>query len=85
MKNKTKYKEDDGHTIYNMNIDGMPGYKKPSATDSYVTKKEKRAMIKACYRVYFIPLLILSHILKLFSSFSVSHASLLLFFCISYG
>ena len=43
MKNKTKYKEDDGHTIYNMNIDGMPGYKKPSATDSYVTKKEKRA------------------------------------------
>ena len=59
MKNKTKYKEDDGHTIYNMNIDGMPGYKKPSANDSYVIKKEKRAMIKACYRVYFIPLLIL--------------------------
>ena len=49
MKKDKKKKEkyiDDGHTIYNMNVEGMRGYKKPS-TDEYIDKSEKRVLIKA--------------------------------------
>ena len=59
MKEKIKYKEDDGHTIYNMNVDGMKGYKSEKKIETYVTKKEKHAMIKAAYKVYFVPLFII--------------------------
>lgn len=59
VKNKVKYKEDDGHTIYNMNVDGMKGYVDKSQTENFYTKKEKFAMIKAAYKVYFFPLLII--------------------------
>ena len=58
MKEKPKYKDDDGHTIYNMNVDGMRGYKPKNNSQIYLTKKEKRAMIKAAYKAYFLPFII---------------------------
>lgn len=51
-KRKQKF-VDDGHTVYNMDIDGMP-HRIPKATDDSVslTKKEKNAMIKAALGHY---------------------------------
>lgn len=57
--NKTKY-IDDGHTIYNMNVDGMPsrrGIKKDSNIS--LTRKEKNAMIKATL-AHFLPIVLLT-------------------------
>lgn len=54
-KNKPKY-IDDGHTIYNMDVDGMPNRRVQSNDNLNVTKKEKRAMIKAALLRY-LPIL----------------------------
>lgn len=54
--NKNKY-IDDGHTIYNMDVDGMPHRKIKSDDSVSVTKKEKKAIIKAAFHFY-IPILI---------------------------
>ena len=54
-KNKPKY-IDDGHTIYNMDVDGMPHRRVQSNDKLNVTKKEKRAMIKAALLRY-LPIL----------------------------
>lgn len=52
-KKKQKY-VDDGHTIYNMNVEGMRGYQKKieNKDNIYVNKKEKHAMIKAAFMAY---------------------------------
>ena len=54
-KNKPKY-IDDGHTIYNMDVDGMPHRRVQSNDNLNVTKKEKRAMIRAALLRY-LPIL----------------------------
>ncbi len=60
MKKKTKKVEyiDDGHTIYNMDVDGMPHRRfKPKNDDLNLTKKEKKAIIKAAFS-YYLPIFI---------------------------
>ena len=54
-KKKQKY-VDDGHTIYDMNVEGMRGYRKPRS-HIYVDKDDKRAMQKAALLAY-MPILI---------------------------
>lgn len=60
-KNKKKYSDDDGRTIANMNVDGMPWYqpnkeeddaKKKKIEELKITRKEKRAMIWGAYLAY---------------------------------
>lgn len=51
MKKKNQY-IDDGHTIYNMDIDGMPHRRIQKHDNVSLTKKERRAMIKAAYAHY---------------------------------
>ena len=53
-KKKKIYPDDDGHTICNMNVEGMPWYEseqvkknRQSLKEDAPTKKEVRAMIKA--------------------------------------
>ena len=58
-KKKPKY-EDDGHTIYDMNGDAY-WRKKDKVTEQpniYVTKKEKKTIVKAAYSSYFPKLLL---------------------------
>lgn len=52
MKKKKKEYIDDGHTIYNMDVDGMPGRKEVKGNIS-LTKKEKKTLIKAALEYYF--------------------------------
>lgn len=48
MKKEKKEKFiDDGHTIVNMDIDGMPHRVRKQKDSVYVTKEEKKAIIKA--------------------------------------
>lgn len=59
MKNKkTKEYIDDGHTIYNMDVDAKWNTKKESNNSVYVTKEERRTLIKAAFRAYFPKLLL---------------------------
>lgn len=60
-KKKKEYADDDGRTIANMNVDGMPWYqpnkeeadeKKKQMEELKITKKEKRAMIMGAYLAY---------------------------------
>lgn len=53
---KRDYPDDDGHTISNMNVEGMPWYEpeqvrknRESLKEDAPTRKEKRAMIKAFF------------------------------------
>lgn len=48
---------DDGHTIYNMDIDGMPKRSSNKGTGIELTRKERRALIIAAF-LHFIPILI---------------------------
>lgn len=59
MKEKKKKQKyiDDGHTIYNMDVDGMPHRVTKNDTGIDVTKKEKRAIIKAAL-LHYGPILI---------------------------
>lgn len=56
-KKKKKYADDDGRTIVDMNIDGMPWYN-PTASDKKIaeedkpTRKEIRAIMRAWFSVY---------------------------------
>ena len=51
-KNKDEY-IDDGHTVYNMDVDGMPYRRvKPKDDNLNVTKAEKKAIIKAAFAQY---------------------------------
>lgn len=56
-KQKRKY-IDDGHTIYNMNIEGMPGYMPKKDDNVSLTKRERKALISAALAHYFPILLI---------------------------
>ncbi len=60
MKNKDKKEKfiDDNHTIYNMDVEGMPK-RRPSSKGNELglTKKERRALIRAAY-LHFIPILV---------------------------
>lgn len=58
---KKEYADDDGRTIANMNVDGMPWYnpnkeendeKKKRMEELKITRKEKRAMILGAYLAY---------------------------------
>lgn len=60
-KKKKEYPDDDGRTISNMNVDGMPWYdpkkeekeaRKKKMDELKVTRKEKRAMIIGAYLAY---------------------------------
>ncbi len=56
-KKKTKY-IDDGHTIYNMDVEGFKWHDKKKGKDSVpLEKKEKLAVIKAALIVY-LPILL---------------------------
>ena len=56
-RNKKKYADDDGRTIADMNVDGLPWYS-PTAKDKKVaeedkpTRKERHAMMRAWFSVY---------------------------------
>lgn len=50
-KNKKQY-IDDGHTIYNMDVDGMPKRREKEGNLG-LTKNEKKTLIKAAFQFYF--------------------------------
>lgn len=55
MKEKKKKIEyiDDGHTIYNMDVDGMPHRRFKQKNDNLnLSKKERKAIIKAALLTY---------------------------------
>lgn len=58
-KKKDEY-VDDGHTIYNMDIDGFRWHdrKVKKENKAEVSKKERRAMIRAAYKSYLPSILI---------------------------
>lgn len=65
-KRKKEYADDDGRTIANMNVDGLPWYqpnkeendkKKRRMQELKVTRQEKWAMIKGAYLAY-LPMLL---------------------------
>ncbi len=58
-KRKEKY-VDDGHTIYNMNIEGFKWYNPnhDKKDELYIEKKEKWAIIKAAFSAYFPKLML---------------------------
>ncbi len=59
MRNKEKKEKfiDDNHTIYSMDVDGMPKRSSSKGNELGLTRKERRALIKAAY-LHFIPILI---------------------------
>ncbi len=59
-KKKRKY-VDDGHTIYNMDVDGLKWHDKKKKNKDYLdlNKKERFAMLKAAFAVYLPKLLII--------------------------
>ena len=68
MKKKDKAQDfhDDGHTVADMNVEGLPWYRKDKEKQNHkaltqldVTKAERRAMIKAAYKAYLPMLLVL--------------------------
>lgn len=62
MENKQKEKKkyvDDGHTIYSMDVDAKWNHKSSDKNSIYVSKKEKRMLIKAAFIAYFPKLLLI--------------------------
>lgn len=59
-KEKSKKPEyvDDGHTVYNMDIDGFRWHDRKKAKNNYVDKDEKKELVKAAYKAY-LPMLLL--------------------------
>ena len=58
---KTNKKEeyiDDGHTIYSMDVDAKWARQKEKQQKIYVSKEEKRILIKAAFKAYIPKLLI---------------------------
>ena len=65
-KRKKEYPDDDGRTVANMNVEGMPWYqqnkeeadeKKKKIEELRISRKEKRAMIIGAYLAY-LPMLL---------------------------
>ena len=53
MKKKEKF-VDDGRTVADMNVDGMPGYRRAKTADQPTySKQERKAIIKAMYKKFF--------------------------------
>ena len=52
---KPKY-IDDGHTIYNMDVDGMPNKRPKNNEGLGLTRRERRAVIRAAL-LHFLPIL----------------------------
>ena len=61
MKKKTKKEYyDDGHTIYNMDVDGFKWHdKKKKEASSNVDEKDRWALIKSAYKAFLPKLLII--------------------------
>lgn len=61
MNNKKEKYVDDGHTIYNMDVEGMRGHRKKveNKNNIFINKKEKNAMIKAAFQAYLPKVLIM--------------------------
>lgn len=57
-KDKTKEYIDDGHTIYDMNVDASWNKVKEKTPSVFVSKEERRVLIKAAFIAY-IPKLLL--------------------------
>lgn len=57
-KNKNKEYIDDGHTIYDMNVDAKWNNKKEKTPSVMVTKEERWTLIKAAFKAYFSKLLL---------------------------
>ena len=57
-KNKREKYIDDGHTIFDMNVDAKWNTQKENKV-VYVTKEEERALVKAAFRAYFPKLLLI--------------------------
>ena len=57
-KNKNKEYIDDGHTIYDMNVDAKWNNKKEKTPSVMVTKEERWILIKAAFKAYFPKLLL---------------------------
>ena len=58
MKNNKKDEFiDDGHTIYNMDVDGMPKRSSSKGNELGLTRKERRALIRAAF-LHFLPIFI---------------------------
>lgn len=64
-KNKKEKFVDDGRTIYNMDVDGLPNRRNKNKI--YVTKEEKKLIIKTALKHY-IPIFIWSNCMFLFSN-----------------
>ncbi len=58
MKNKSDNYIDDGHTIYDMNVDASWNKRKEENKSVYVSKEERRLLIKAAFLAY-VPKLLL--------------------------
>ena len=58
MKKEKKEYIDDGHTIYSMDVDAKWARPKEKQQSIYVSKEEKRLLIKAAFRAYIPKLLI---------------------------
>ena len=65
-RNKKEYPDDDGRTIANMNVEGMPWYepdkeekekRRKKLEELRISRKEKRAMIWGAYLAY-LPMLL---------------------------
>lgn len=61
MSKKKKKQEyiDDGHTIYSMEVDAKWSKKKEKEQSVYVSKEEKKELIKAAYLAYLPKLLLI--------------------------
>lgn len=55
-KNKQEY-IDDGHTIYNMDVDGMPNRIVQNKSGIYLSKSERRAAILGAF-AHYLPILL---------------------------
>ena len=61
MKNNKKKEKfiDDGHTIYDMNVDAKWNTRKEKEQGVYVSNEEKRALILAAFKAYFPKILLI--------------------------
>lgn len=61
MKNNKKKDEfiDDGHTIYDMNVDASWNTRREKEQSVYVSKEEQRTLILAAFKVFFPKLLLI--------------------------
>lgn len=61
MKNNKKKEKfiDDGHTIYDMNVDAKWNTRREKEQSVYVSKEEKRTLILAAFKTYFPQILLI--------------------------